>query len=207
MSGAGARSPKTGRLWAPHAIRRATTKMRPHGGDDGAARAPGAVMAEKRRPGGERRTKAAVERSYASGTRSNGVQSPTTIARRIDAIRRLPWPGDVRVLRAHPEPEQLAALYGREDLVGAVVYLDPPYEGCTPYAVDCPRAEVVRLARAYAAAGAHVVISEAIGLADVLGDGWHAVDVTLQGKKGEWVTSNRTPATRFDEQLTLFGAA
>jgi hypothetical protein len=88
------------------------------------------------------------------------------------------------------------------DLEGCVVYLDPPYVGCTSYAAACPREEVVRLAKAYAAAGALVAISEATALVDDL-PGWHAVNLTHERTgqrwterrvKGEWLTLSQEPA-------------
>lgn len=217
MSGAGSRNPRTGELYAKDSVRPATIKgsTRPRTPEDGPTPV---LMAEKRARG--RREKGAVPRSAREGEgarmkpaeradgkrKSNGVQTPHTIATRIEVIRGLRWPRVV-VMRAHPQPREVMDLFGLETLTGSVVYLDPPYVGCTPYAVDCPRAEVVRLARAYSAAGAHVVISEAVSLADDLGIGWEAVEITGSGRaKREVLTVNRPPSARPAHQLALFGA-
>lgn len=96
---------------------------------------------------------------------------------------------------------------------GTVVFCDPPYQNTTPYAHDLPRAEVVTLARRWAAAGATVAISEAEPIPELVAEGWHAVDITGQrvGQKrtfsrqqAEWVTLNRPPAWIPPKQGSLF---
>jgi len=86
---------------------------------------------------------------------------------------------------------------------GTIVYADPPYQNTTPYAHDLPRAEVVALARRWAAAGATVAISEAEPIPELVAEGWHAVEITnerigqartFSRQKSEWVTLNRPPA-------------
>lgn len=86
---------------------------------------------------------------------------------------------------------------------GTVVYLDGPYENTTQYAHLLPRAEVVTLARRWAAAGATVAISEAEPIPELVAEGWYSVDITNQraGQKRtfskqqhEHVTLNRPPA-------------
>lgn len=115
------------------------------------------------------------------------------MARTVD---RLPSPDSAVVHGLAPSPTPGA------DLEGCVVYLDPPYVGCTSYAAACPREEVVRLALAYSSAGAVVAISEATAI-DL--PGWHAVELTHERTgqrwqerrvKGEWLTMNREPAWR-----------
>lgn len=60
-------------------------------------------------------------------------------------------------------PRLFAELFaGTASVTLQLVYLDPPYQGCTPYAVDCPRPRVLEIARGYHEAGATVVISEAV---------------------------------------------
>lgn len=85
---------------------------------------------------------------------------------------------------------------------GSWVYIDPPYVGTTGYAHDLPRAEVVRLARLWRDAGAHVAISEAEPIAELVADGWHAHELTTErvGQKRtfskqqrEWLTMTRAP--------------
>ena len=78
-----------------------------------------------------------------------------------------------------------------------VVYLDPPYEGTTPYPNgNLSRAEVVRLAQEWDKAGAFVIISEAEAVHEL---GWESrcwvgestTDSPLRGNSPEWVTFNR----------------
>jgi hypothetical protein len=82
---------------------------------------------------------------------------------------------------------------------GAVVYIDPPYVNTTGYAHDLPRAEVERLALAWAEAGATVAISEAEPIAL---PGWEHVEITGERKgqkrtfskqQAEWLTIWRSP--------------
>jgi len=99
---------------------------------------------------------------------------------------------------------------------GTVAYMDPPYVGTTGYADDLPRAEVVALARRWAAAGATVAISEAEPIAELLADGWHAVRIdaerigqrrTFSRQQAEWLTLSSPPAWRPSVQGALFGGA
>lgn len=86
---------------------------------------------------------------------------------------------------------------------GSWVYIDPPYVGTTKYAHDdLPRAEVVRLARAWHAAGVHVAVSEAVPLAELVADGWYAHELThervghrrtFSKQQREWLTLTRAP--------------
>jgi len=85
---------------------------------------------------------------------------------------------------------------------GAVVYMDPPYLGTSPYAHHLPRAQVVQVALAWAAAGATVAISEAEPLTDLLAQGWHAQELTwckrghrrtFSRQQREFLTMNRRP--------------
>jgi hypothetical protein len=96
---------------------------------------------------------------------------------------------------------------------GTVVYADPPYLNTTGYAHDLPRAEVVTLARRWAAAGATVAISEAEPIPELVADGWHAVRIdgervgqkrTFSKQQAEWVTLNRPPAWVPPVQARLF---
>jgi hypothetical protein len=119
------------------------------------------------------------------------------------------WPA-VLVLPLIPEAADVAVWMGTPgDLEGCVVYMDPPYVGTTGYAATLGRDEVVRHARAYAALGATVAISEA----EVVIPEWCAVEITA-GRKGqkrtfskqqaEWLTMNREPAHRVATQPALF---
>jgi hypothetical protein len=99
---------------------------------------------------------------------------------------------------------------------GTVAYMDPPYVGTTGYASDLPRAEVVALARRWAAAGAVVCISEAEAIPELVAEGWHAVRIdgervgqrrTFSKQQAEWLTLNRAPAWVPSVQGALFGGA
>jgi len=99
---------------------------------------------------------------------------------------------------------------------GTVAYMDPPYVGTTGYAADLPRAEVVALARRWAAAGAVVCVSEAEAIPDLVAEGWHAVRIdgervgqrrTFSKQQAEWLTLNRAPAWTPSVQGALFGGA
>jgi hypothetical protein len=99
---------------------------------------------------------------------------------------------------------------------GTVAYMDPPYVGTTGYASDLPRAEVVALARRWAAAGATVCISEAEAIPELVAEGWHAVRIdgervgqrrTFSRQQAEWLTLNRAPAWVPSVQGALFGGA
>lgn len=96
---------------------------------------------------------------------------------------------------------------------GTVCYMDPPYVATTGYAHDLPRAEVVTLARRWAAAGATVAVSEAEPIPELVAEGWHAVEITDQRvgaartfskQKREWVTLNRPPSWVPPRQGRLF---
>lgn len=89
---------------------------------------------------------------------------------------------------------------------GDVVYLDPPYVGCTGYGWDCERQAVLELARELTELGAVVGISEAEGLAAELGDGWEDQDITPLGtsrSKPEFLSLNRPAQARVSVQLGL----
>ena len=97
---------------------------------------------------------------------------------------------------------------------GTVCYMDPPYLGTTPYAADLPRADVVALARRWAAAGAVVVISEAEPIPELVAEGWWKVRIdgervgqkrTFSKQQAEWLTLNRAPAWVPSVQQGLFG--
>lgn len=97
---------------------------------------------------------------------------------------------------------------------GTVAYMDPPYVATTGYAHDLPRAEVVTLARRWAAAGAIVAISEAEPIPELVTDGWHAVRIdaervgqkrTFSKQQAEWLTVSQPPAWVPAVQASLFG--
>lgn len=97
---------------------------------------------------------------------------------------------------------------------GTVAYMDPPYVGTTGYASDLPRADVVALARRWAAAGAVVCVSEAEAIPDLVAEGWYSVRIdgervgqrrTFSRQQAEWLTLNRAPAWTPSVQGALFG--
>jgi hypothetical protein len=96
---------------------------------------------------------------------------------------------------------------------GTVVFIDPPYVGTTPYAHTLPRADVVALARRWAAAGALVMVCEAEPIPELVADGWHARDIaharkgqqrTFSRQQREVVTMSAAPARVPAEQVGLF---
>ena len=112
------------------------------------------------------------------------------IVARLDDLPELP----ATVLAEAVEPPRLPE--------GSWVYIDPPYQGTTGYAHDLPREEVVRLARLWREAGAHVCISEAEPIPDLVAEGWHVVEITGDRKgqkrtfskqKREFLTMSREP--------------
>jgi hypothetical protein len=137
--------------------------------------------------------------SYEQGNVSTGFVGPgerrqdtttTTTARKVDALPELP----ATVLVEAVEPPRLPE--------GSWVYMDPPYQNTTGYAHDLPREEVVRLARLWKEAGAHVCISEAEPIPDLVAEGWHVVEITGDRKgqkrtfskqKREFLTMSREP--------------
>ena len=97
---------------------------------------------------------------------------------------------------------------------GTVVLFDPPYQGTTPYAHDLPRADVVALARRWAAAGALVMVCEQEPIPELLADGWGYRDIaharkgqarTFSRQQREVVTMSRPPVHVPAEQVGLFG--
>jgi hypothetical protein len=121
-----------------------------------------------------------------SGSRGGGIIDPGTIARRLDAIRGAAE--GVRGSIEHIDAKTFTARYAASLGARARVYLDPPYADCVGYPVACGRAKVLDIAARWAAAGARVVLSEAVPLANELGPGWTASELR-GGSKPEWVTS------------------
>lgn len=102
----------------------------------------------------------------------------------------------------------------REVAPGVVVYIDPPYLNTTGYAHLFPRSEWLPVVRRWHAAGALVVVSEAEPIAELVADGWHAVEIggerrgqkrTFSKQQTEWLTLSRPPAWRPSVQVGLFG--
>jgi len=106
------------------------------------------------------------------------------------------------------------------EVVGdAFAYFDWPYFGTLSYGPgDITRPDALEVMRRWSAAGSLVMASEAVPLAEELGEGWWAVDIgtarTGAARSGanrgcvtEWVTMNRPPAWRPGEQVGIFGGA
>ena len=94
--------------------------------------------------------------------------------------------------------------------------LNVPGRKTTGYAADLPRAEVVALARRWAAAGALVMVCEQEPIPELLADGWGYRDIaharkgqarTFSRQSREVVTMNRAPVHVPAEQVGLFGGA
>lgn len=86
-----------------------------------------------------------------------------------------------------------------------LVYLDPPYQGTTPYpSGTLSRFGVVDAAREWAEQGASVIVSECEPIAELVADGWEAMELRGPGRTqsrqqfrmatrgSEWVTVWRT---------------
>lgn len=128
------------------------------------------------------------------------------------------WPR-VAVLPRIPAAADVARWLGTPcDLDGCVAYLDPPYQNTTGYAHNLTREEVVSIAIEYASMGAHVAISEAVPLPELVALSWHVADITGERKgqkrtfskqQSEYLTMNRPAAYRVATQSSLFtfGAA
>lgn len=127
--------------------------------------------------------------------------TPERAAARIEST---PTPGAV-ALNARAEEISVPA-----DARGWLVYADPPYQGTTGYRCEWPRADVLEVARRWAAAGASVMISEAEPL-DL--PGWHHVEITalrtgqkrtFSKQQREFLTLSDPPAWSPPVQRSLF---
>jgi hypothetical protein len=144
---------------------------------------------------------------WTDGANGAGDKAPLS-ARLPKHLEALPVP-----LPALIHPDARAVDPGPALPPGTVAYMDPPYVGTTGYAADLPRAEVVALARRWAAAGAVVCISEAEAIPELVAEGWHSVRIdgeragprrTFSKQQAEWLTLNRPPAWRPSVQGGLF---
>jgi hypothetical protein len=148
----------------------------------------------------QRRSAHAKGDGYHSGNETHRIDDDAP-AGRLDALSDLP----ATVLDGATDPPTVPP--------GTIAYCDPPYSNTTGYAHDLPRAEVVRLARAWADAGAWVVISEQEPIPELMADGWHAVDITdtrrgqrrtFSKQQREWLTLSRPPLWTPDVQVSLW---
>jgi hypothetical protein len=125
---------------------------------------------------------------YVGPDTPNGHQPPHALATRLEKLPEMP----ATVLAAAVEPPTPLP-------PGTVCYIDPPYVGTSPYEHDLPRADVVRLARAWAAAGATVAVSEQEAIPELVADGWSAHNIThaLSG-------AGRTMSKQKTEYVTVY---
>lgn len=134
------------------------------------------------------------DRSGPSGAHPEGWVGSITrpgMGRRLDTLA--PLPAAVVCGRAEDVPTP-------PDCSRVLVYIDPPYLNTTGYAHGFDRAAVVAVARRWAEAGAHVVISEAEPIPELVADGWTFADIadarigqrrTFSRQQREVLTSNR----------------
>jgi len=129
------------------------------------------------------------------GSTFGGAEFCTPARKLARALETAPCVGPATVLPAVAPPAAPVP-------AGAVVYMDPPYAGTSPYAHQLRRATVVQVALAWAAAGATVAISEAEPLPELLALGWAAQEITwckrghrrtFSRQQREFLTMNRQP--------------
>lgn len=124
---------------------------------------------------------------------ARGIQSPATIARRVQALDALPWDrievihGDVREVDPIPR---------------ATVYFDPPYHRAPRYAALLPRRDVLNVAVRWTCAGARVVVSESVTLPF---EGWSSLE--LPGPKPEWLTCSFDVRQAAAHQMEMWSGA
>jgi hypothetical protein len=133
---------------------------------------------ERARSGRGNRREKTANADYDPRWPHGGIVRPSTIADRIRGIEaaRKRWGGEMEIVHGDVraiEPEDAAVLF------------DPPYVGATGYGWRCPREDVVAIARAWADAGARIAVCEAEPLPI---DGFEHTDLSIEGKKPEWVT-------------------
>jgi hypothetical protein len=125
------------------------------------------------------------------GSRDNKKPLTERLPRDCDTLA--PLPATIICGRAEDVPTP-------PDCSRVLCHIDPPYLNTTGYAHGFDRAAVVAVARRWADAGAHVVISEAEPIPELIEDGWHFVDIadarigqrrTFSKQQREVLTSNR----------------
>lgn len=145
----------------------------------------------------------------ATSARDRGFTERFRTDRVGDRVAQLPDSLGRSLVVANTDVEAAIALLP-EDLTDCVVYLDPPYVGCTRYACECDREKVVAIARHLDECGAVVAISEAVPLREL---GWHEMEITgaRRGQartaskvKREFLTLNRQPEERIAVQTALW---
>ena len=126
---------------------------------------------------------------------SGGMVRPSTISRRIEAIRSAvtKWGGIVDII--HGDVRDI------DPVPGAYVTFDPNYQGRTGYGWNCPRPLVLEVSRRWANAGCRVATCEAAPL-DIAG--WHHLELAPGRKNPEWLTLNHAPVRVPPQQCPLY---
>lgn len=129
------------------------------------------------------------------GSTFGGPEFCTPILRLADAVRSAG--GDLNaVLGKH------ACMPPADIPRGTICYMDPPYEGTSPYTHDLPRDTVIDLAIAWHHAGATVCISEAEPIPELQREGWFTQEISwckrghkrsFSKQQREWLTLNQQP--------------
>lgn len=151
---------------------------------------------ERARSGRGNRREKTADADYDPRWPHGGIVRPSTIADRIRGIwsARNRWGGELEIVHGDVRaiaPERAAVLF------------DPPYVGATGYGWRCPREDVVAIARAWADAGARIAVCEAEPLPI---DGFEHSDLSIEGKKPEWVTHFGCRAVQPAKQENLWAA-
>lgn len=139
-------------------------------------------------------------------------QDTTAVGVSVSVAQEIKWP-PLSVWQGTAETLVLP-----DDLSNAIIFMDPPYKGdgtrkITGYPHgDCPRENVLRLAREWSDRGAHIAISECVSLREELGSDWCDVEISHTRKGAmrsftknqgddrkepqEWLTMNRPPVIK-----------
>ena len=174
---------------------------------DPAERAGAWLWLLQRSYGGKGPKAGMTSRHITNGPKSHQGEWRHTLDAPVPALGRLqamPWP--TTTVHHHDVREV-------EPIPGAVVYLDPDYDGTTGFEHSLPRAEVLALAWRWHRAGAVVVVSEAGPLPM---EGWYHLEITSartstprnwSRQHREWLTMNREPVSVPATQLGMFEVA
>lgn len=139
-------------------------------------------------------------------------QDTTAVGVSVSVAQEIKWP-PLSVWQGTAETLVLP-----DDLSNAIIFMDPPYKGdgtrkITGYPHgDCPRENVLRLAREWSDRGARIAISECVSLREELGSDWCDVEISHTRKGAmrsftknqgddrkepqEWLTMNRPPVIK-----------
>lgn len=141
---------------------------------------------------------------------TNGLNTTSAYGRagtdKFGSVRPL-GPALLEAVKQAPQFGSVVAFDGAVEIeIGSrtLIYFDPPYQGTTRYpSGHIDREGVVEEARAWAEQGASVIVSEAEPIAELVADGWEAMELrgpgNAQGRQqfrratrgSEWVTVRR----------------